>query len=209
MINTTIFMEYDYESINLAKAIFPPGYAFRSILRSEGHIWENVMDKAFGDYEDGSFEYVMVDNYSYLPERVYVLFDEANVPCGTASAWEQPWCWGEDCGYIIFVGVIPSHRGRGLAAQMVRYLCEIIKDRGQNRVLLDVESDNYSAIKSYLNVGFKPCLTEKEQVVVWENVFAALSMTPIEYSAQIRHREDNPHPPHPYLLELREQGCEV
>jgi len=209
MRDRSVYMEYNFASKNLRKGKFPTGYVFRSILREEGHFWEEVMDKAFGNYSAGDFEDVMVDNFSYLPERVYILFDEANVPCGTASAWLQPWIWGDDCGYIIFVGVIPSHCGKGLGTEMVQHLNHVIKNRGQEKVLLDVVSDNYSAIKSYLNVGFKPLLTDKSQVAIWEEVFAQLSMTPVEFSAEIRIKKDNPHPPRPYLLDLREQGYMV
>lgn len=205
----SVYMKYDVGSKNLIKIKIPSGYIFRSISTEEGYLWEEVMDKAFGNYQAGDFEVVMVDNFSYLPERVYILFDEAQVPCGTASAWSQPWIWGDDCGYIIFVGVIPSYRGKGLGTQMVRYLSEIIENRGQETVLLDVDCDNYPAIKGYLNAGFKPVLTDKNQVVIWENIFAKLSMIPVDFSTEIRRKKDNPHLPHPYLLELREQGYDV
>ena len=136
----------------------------------------------------------MVDNYSYLPERVFILFDEKGQPCGTASAWEQPWRWGEDYGYIIFIGVIPSHRGHGLSKQMVFSICETIKSRGQKSALLDVDNENLPAIKSYLNAGFLPRLTSHEQAVIWDSIFTKLEMKPKEYSHEIIERMDNPHP---------------
>jgi len=209
MESISVNMEYDNSFKNLIEIEFPSGYIFRSILKEEGYLWESVMNKAFGNYSAGDFETVMVNNFSYLPERVYILFDEELVPCGTASAWAQPWIWGDDCGYIIFVGVIPSHRGRGLGSQMVRYISNVIKNRGQKTVLLDVDCDNYSAIKSYLNSGFKPCLTDKNQVAIWENIYNQLSITSVNYSSEIKIKKDNPHPPHPYLLELRKQGYDV
>ncbi len=209
--SASVFMEYDNSTgtDDFSKTDFPNGYIFRSISREEGYLWEYVMDEAFGDYKAGTFEFVMVENYSYLPERVYILFDEKHVPCGTASAWEQPWHWGKDCGFIIFVGVIPSHRSKGLGTQMVRYLCEVIKKRGQQSVLLDVDSDNYSAIKSYTNAGFKPSLTDKKQDKIWKKIFEQLCITPMDYSTEVRTYCDNPHPPHPYLFELRGQGFDV
>ena len=96
-----VCMEYDLSN-NIPEPAFPLGYVFRQITRQEGYIWENVMDQAFGNYHVGDFEMVIVENYAYLPERVYVLFDDQNKPCGTASAWSQPYLWGEDYGYIIF-----------------------------------------------------------------------------------------------------------
>jgi GNAT superfamily N-acetyltransferase len=209
MKDQTVFMAYNLSSKNLKEVQFPNGYIFRSISREEGHLWEEVMDKAFGNFKAGDFEVIMVDNFSYLPERIYILFDEEKKPSGTATAWSQPWIWGEACGFVIFVGVIPTHRGRGLGTQMVKHLNNVIKSRGQENVLLDVDCDNYSAIKSYLNVGFKPLLTDENQVVIWEDIFAQLSMIPVEFSTEIKMKKDSPHPPHPYLLELREQGYDV
>ncbi len=203
-----VIMEINLNN-DIPSAIFPLGYNFKNILKEQGYLWEKVMDAAFGDYQAGTFEYIMVDNYAYLPERVYILFDENQVPCGTASAWSQEWLWGEDVGFIIFVGVIPSHRGKGLGTQMVRHLCQVIKNRGQKVALLDVDSQNLSAIKSYLNAGLLPRLTEQNHMEVWKNIFTQLKIEPVPYSSEIRPPMDNPHPPRPYLLDLRDQGYDV
>ncbi|MCL2593275.1 MAG: GNAT family N-acetyltransferase [Defluviitaleaceae bacterium] len=219
-----VYMEYNLQK-EIPKAVFPKGYVFKPIPREDGHIWESVMDKAYsnekitnspyGNYVAGDFEWVMVDNYSYLPERVFILFDEKGEPCGTATAWAQPWRWSEDYGYVIFVGVIPSHRGRGLSQQMLLSICETFKSRGHKSALLDVESEYLPAIKSYLNAGFLPCLTTdprttpKEQVEVWSDIFAKLKIEPLEYSYELVVGADNPHPPRPYLLDLRESGHDV
>jgi ribosomal protein S18 acetylase RimI-like enzyme len=202
-----VYMEYDLQK-PIPKAVFPTGYVFKPIPREHGHIWENVMDKAFGNYKAGDFESDMVDNYSYLPERVFVLFDDKEQPCGTASAWGQPWRWGDGYGYIIFVGVIPSHRSHGLSKQMLFSILETMKDRGEKFVLLDVESENLPAIKSYLNTGFLPRLTSNDESKIWNDIFIKLKINPPEYSHEIIVRMDNPHPPRPYLLDMRENGKE-
>ena len=203
-----VYMEYDLRN-HIPEAVFPAGYVFRHIPREHGHIWENVMDKAFGNCPAGDFEYVMVENYGYLPERVLVLFDEKERPCATASAWSQPYKWGDDYGYIIFVGVVPSHRGHGLSKQMLFSLCKTIKNRGQNFALLDVDSENLPAINSYINTGFLPRLTSSEQAKAWNDIFSKLHIKHIEYSHEIIRRMDNPHPPRPWLLDLRESGQDV
>ena len=208
MSEMNVYMEMNLDN-NIPTAVFPKGYDFKPITRDNGYIWEKVMDDAFGNYKAGDFEFVMVDNYAYLPERVYVLFDENKNPCGTASAWSQPWLWGEDSGYIIFVGVIPSHRGKGLATQMVLHLCQVIKKRGQHLVMLDVDSNNLPAIKSYINAGFLPHLTTVEEKDIWNHIFMQLNIESLTYSLTIRPPMNNPHPDRPYLLDLRNQGCDV
>ena len=114
-----VYMEYNLHK-HIPTPAFPTGYVFKHIPREHGCIWEEVMDKAFGGYTSGDFENVMVDNYNYLPERIFILFDETGQPCATASAMSQPWLWGEDYGFVIFIGVIPSHRG-GVGCQLKCY----------------------------------------------------------------------------------------
>jgi ribosomal protein S18 acetylase RimI-like enzyme len=201
-------MEIDLNK-TFPEAYFPNEYIFKSITREQGYLWERVMDLAFGDYQPGTFEKILVENYGYLPERVFILFDEKGIPCGTASAWSYPFLWGEKTGSIIFVGVIPSHRGNGLGTEMVHYLCNVIKDRGETFSQLGVDNENLPAIKSYLNAGFIPRLSSKEQLDLWNEVFVKLNISAPKFSLEVRPPMDNPHPPRPYLLDLREQGFSV
>jgi ribosomal protein S18 acetylase RimI-like enzyme len=211
-------MEYDLQKY-IPQAVFPVGYIFKHIPREYGHLWENVMDKAYsnekitdspyGHYIAGDFENIIVDNYSYLPERVYLLFDDKEQPCGTASAWSQPWKWSNSYGYVIFVGVIPSHRGHGLSKQMLFSILETMKNRGEKYALLDVASEALPAIKSYLNTGFLPRLTSREQIEIWNDIFIKLKVNTPKYSHDILVSMDNPHPPRPYLLDMRENGYAV
>ena len=203
-----VYMEYDLNN-GIPSPVFPPGHVFRPIAREEGHIWENVMDQAFGNYYAGDFELVMVENYAYLPERVYVLFDEHGKPCGTASAWSQPYLWGNDYGYIIFVGLVPTLRNQGLSRQMIYNICQTIKDRGQRFALLNVDHENLAAIKSYLNAGFLPRLTDRKQAKAWKRIFKKLKLKPVAYPVEILPRPEVPHPPRPWLLDLREMGHDV
>jgi len=84
-----------------------------------------------------------------------------------------------------------------------------MKDRGNKFALLDVEGNNLPAIKSYLNAGFLPRLTSNEQAEVWSDIFTKLQIEPPEYARDILVKMDNPHPPRPYLLDLRENGHDV
>jgi ribosomal protein S18 acetylase RimI-like enzyme len=189
--------------------VFPQGYEFRHIPREQGQLWESVMDQAFGNYQAGDFEFVMVQNYGYLPERVYILFDELDQSCATASAWSQPYLWGEEYGFVIFVGVIPALRNQGLAKQMLFSICDTIKKRGQRFALLNVDSKNLAAVKCYLNAGFLPRLISRKQARVWKSILKKLNMKNVSYPGEILRRMDNPHPARPWLLDLREQGYEV
>ncbi len=52
-------------------------------------------------------------------------------------------------------GVIPKKRGSGLTKQMYRFVLPILKEKGIDKLFLEVISENIQAIKSYKNSEFK------------------------------------------------------
>lgn len=60
-----------------------------------------------------------------------------------------------DLAYVIFTGVVPEHRGRGVAGRMFETLLPALKERGVRRVGLEVIRDNAPAIAAYRRSGFR------------------------------------------------------
>ncbi|MCI4364493.1 MAG: GNAT family N-acetyltransferase [Thermoplasmata archaeon] len=58
-----------------------------------------------------------------------------------------PW---ERSGYVLGVGVRPSHRRQGLAGRLVAWAEELALQRGKEWAVLDVEEDNLPAVTLYL-----------------------------------------------------------
>lgn len=52
-------------------------------------------------------------------------------------------------------GVIPERRGAGLAKKMYQFVLPYLIQKGVNRIVLEVISENVKAIKSYENSGFR------------------------------------------------------
>ena len=70
------------------------------------------------------------------------------------------------------VAVIASHRGRGIAGQMLRHAADIAKSRGACKLTLEVLSGNTPAIKAYENLGFEayrldPSLGDARFMQMW------------------------------------------
>jgi len=63
-------------------------------------------------------------------------------------------------GYMGFMYVAPSQRGKGLISILIEKLTQWSKEQGVEDFYLDVYSDNNSAIRAYEKLGFKPCLVE-------------------------------------------------
>ncbi len=188
---------------NLPALALPVGFLIRSLRVEEGAIWEAVMDQAFGNYEPGDFQKVMVENYDYDPSRVFVMFDPVGTPCATASAWRQHYRWGEGVGYVLFVGVIPAQRGRGLGYQMVLHILHEFVRCGLTSAVLETEDDNLPALKTYLKLGFLPRLVHERQVARWQQIFTACRLAPLPLPTICRPPQNAPHPspPFPYALQ--------
>ncbi|WP_299107245.1 GNAT family N-acetyltransferase [uncultured Tenacibaculum sp.] len=52
-------------------------------------------------------------------------------------------------------GVIPENRGAGLTKQMYSFILPLLKEKGIDKLILEVISNNVQAIKSYEKSGFK------------------------------------------------------
>jgi len=57
-------------------------------------------------------------------------------------------------GYVGFIYVKPSHRGKRISSIILESLKSWVKNRGLNELRLDVYHNNPSAIKSYERFGF-------------------------------------------------------
>lgn len=61
---------------------------------------------------------------------------------------------GAPAAFDAATGILPAHRGRGLARRMFEFGLPRLKERGVERFLLEVLQVNEPAIKAYRNTGF-------------------------------------------------------
>lgn len=65
----------------------------------------------------------------------------------------------EGCGYVSHVGVLPEHRGRGLAKLLLRTAFSADAGRGRAGTILHVDTNNTTpALDLYLGLGMRPVL---------------------------------------------------
>ncbi len=55
---------------------------------------------------------------------------------------------------LIYVGLVPSARGRGLGRQLVRHAQWLVRQAGRRRLVLSVDAANGPAIGLYASEGF-------------------------------------------------------
>jgi len=80
-------------------------------------------------------------------------------------------------GYVHMVKALASEQGRGLGHAMARYALRIFAERGVERVVLTTDDFRVSAIKTYLDAGFRPVILhdpESDMNARWDAVLKAL-----------------------------------
>jgi len=63
---------------------------------------------------------------------------------------------GQLTAYDAGTGIVPAHRGHGVAAEMFRFAVPRLEDHGVRRCVLEVIRENAPAIKAYRELGFTP-----------------------------------------------------
>ncbi len=138
---------------------------FRNATKSEA---ENVL--ALYNSVKGNEFCVWDDEYPTMREIVgdldtdnlYVLVDGENIAGALSVLCDNEMdgfdCWRTCDGThreIARIVVSPQYRGRGLAAEMVMRICEILKGRGCTAIHISAAVVNKPALRTYEKLGFE------------------------------------------------------
>jgi len=63
---------------------------------------------------------------------------------------------------VLTVGVIPSHRGKGIARQLMALITDWAKQQGSTAMMLEVKVDNLEAIGLYESLGYSKLNVRKD-----------------------------------------------
>ena len=76
--------------------------------------------------------------------------DEANSIIGYAGVFAP----GATEADILTVGVVPSHRGKGIATALMALITNWASAQGSTAMMLEVKADNVAAIGLYESLGY-------------------------------------------------------
>ena len=83
--------------------------------------------------------------------RFFLVAEDGNHIVGYAGCFSP----GEDIeADILTVGVLPTHRGQGIAKEFIRQMEAWCIERKANAMMLEVEISNAAAIALYLSLGY-------------------------------------------------------
>ena len=63
---------------------------------------------------------------------------------------------------ILTVGVVPEHRGKGVAKELMALITDWAKDQGSTAMMLEVKTDNREAIGLYESLGYSTLNVRKD-----------------------------------------------
>ncbi|MHA1607847.1 MAG: GNAT family N-acetyltransferase [Candidatus Freyarchaeota archaeon] len=133
----------------------PEGYSFRNYMDSDMDGWIKCVSLCFGG-KPGSvaakFEKYWLKDKEFDPSLHFVAQNDKGEIVGVVSGWCYP-AAGE--GFIKLLGVHPLHRRRGIAKHLLSLTSKQFKERGMERISLDVSAGNIEAISLYKKLGFK------------------------------------------------------
>jgi len=93
------------------------------------------------------------------PTRYFVVaVDEAESIIGYAGVFAP----GGTEADVLTVGVIPTHRGKGIARQLMAMITDWAGQQGSTAMMLEVKVDNIEAIGLYESLGYAKLNTRKD-----------------------------------------------
>ena len=63
---------------------------------------------------------------------------------------------------VLTVGVVPSHRGKGIAKALIALITDWAKEQGSTAMMLEVKTDNIEAIGLYESLGYSKLNIRKD-----------------------------------------------
>jgi len=97
------------------------------------------------------------------PTRLFVVaLDDASSVIGYAGVFAP----GGAEADVLTVGVVPQHRGQGIARELMARITQWATDQGSIAMMLEVKTDNVEAISLYESLGYTKLNVQKITLVV-------------------------------------------
>jgi ribosomal-protein-alanine N-acetyltransferase len=98
------------------------------------------------------------EEFSSPTRHFVVALDDAQSIIGYAGVFAP----GGAEADVLTVGVIPSHRGKGIARQLMGLITDWAKQQGSIAMMLEVKVDNLEAIGLYESLGYSKLNVRKD-----------------------------------------------
>ncbi len=137
--------------------------------------WLEICVNGLNENTDiGNFRNTMSDREGVNPEKdLFFVCDKNGKRVATAAAIVRK----EGIGGVHMVAALPECRGKGIGHFLIRRAVNMLYERGFEEMGLTTDDFRLSAIKTYLDAGFRPYLWQDDESDMkkrWDDVIAAL-----------------------------------
>ncbi len=159
----------------------PEGYSIRTFVAGEGEVWAGIGHAAgnFQSYADARerFDKEFSEPADDMESRCFfVVENKSNRAIGTAMAWydadfddgsgQPP---ARPYGRVHWVAIVPEFQGKGLAKPMMTAVLNRLAE-SHDRAVLGTQTFRKTAVRLYLNFGFRPCFKNPTCPEAWKEL---------------------------------------
>jgi ribosomal protein S18 acetylase RimI-like enzyme len=101
-----------------------------------------------------------------LTKKCYFLKTDDQQFIGTAMAWHADPRFDDGFGRLHWVVIHPDYRGKGLGRQLIRYTMQQLSQQ-YAKAYLTTQTISYPAINIYLDLGFRPWISNDQDKIAW------------------------------------------
>jgi mycothiol synthase len=165
---------------NLPSIAIPHGYEFRTYRKGDEQVWAEIMNVGFDTNRTaGNVQEELTRMPQFIPDGLFFV-TYGGKPVGSACAWrETVGEWRE--GVVYMVAVVPEHRGHRLGYFLTLLVLHWFREHGFENVGLTTDDWRLAALKEYLQLGFRPVITDDNMKQRWVRVIQQLNLNPLEF----------------------------
>ena len=152
------------------------GYCLRSYRNGDVGAWGTLISECIGgQYDEAACrESLLMDTGQFAPEDLYFAVRDDEI-VGTACALRK-FAPEAGPGYLHMVAVTPAHRGHHLGRALVVAALQRFHALGYREVTLNTDDFRLPAIRTYLDLGFRPVFSHDSHPARWQEVYAKLAV---------------------------------
>ncbi len=147
------------------------GYSLKQLSSQDEESLASLLELAFEEAWDVQRVQAQLTQANDVKASYGIFYKNKLVATGSSQYLPERATKG---GFLHWIATHPEHRRKGLAASLIKQLFEDFKERDYETAWLNTQTFRIAAIKAYLNLGFIPVYTKKNDELIWSTFFQNL-----------------------------------
>ncbi len=160
---------------SLPPVALPPGYGITTLREAGVDAWIEALGATgqLGDWDAGRAGEWLSGERRAIPEGTFIVtFDGRSA----ATCCTIPPTSTERRAELGWLSVSPEHQGRGLGRQVCLAVLHFARQKGYAEIYLNTDDWRLPAVKTYLDLGFRPETTHGSHLRRWDAVYEKLGL---------------------------------